>query len=351
MWRTKGQLRAEVESLHTQKQHTQIVLQALVSRHHCRQVLRKLRQGESIASIAARLPQSPLNDDSYRGRSASVASAVSPGTSERSDILNGCIMVDSPDAMDDDDDDEEPPQTKRRREDGDSWWEPSSYASIDSPEDDSDGSSTSFASPTLANTVYSPNSLSVTTPATEADISRRVSTTSARWGDSFATVGDWTAVTKDVRLIRELVELYFSWEHPAFPLLCKEAFMRDWEDRRQRYCSSALINAILSLASRFLDLSSGRSDGPRLSDCFFHEAKRQLADERDVTLPDIQALGILALREMACGREADASRLSEDCVKMAEASLHDHKSNDTFEDAEYYIVRGTTICGAFSLCR
>lgn len=345
MWRTKGQLRAEVENLYTQQQHTQAILQALVSRHHCRQVLRKLRHGDSVASIAKTLPSSTSDEVSYRSRSPSVTSAVSPKASEASETLDECTMVESPADIGDS---VGSPEAKRRRTETDVWWKQSPQL-MENPEDDTEGSLTSLTTPLNASTAYSPNSLSATTPASDMDSSLRISTTSRC--STMPSIGGWTDVTKDVGLINDLVKLYFSWEHPMFSFICREPFLRDFHDGRRRYCSSALVNAMLSLACRFLDPSSERPDGLQLSDCFFYKAKQHLADDNETTLPGIQALGLLSLREMVWGLEDESMQLAEECAKMALSMNIDKNEGSTVNDAEYCTVRATTICGAFSLCR
>ena len=343
MWRTKGQLRAEVENLHTQQQHMRAILQAVMSHDHCRQVLKRLRQGESAASMAKTLPRSIIDEVSYGSRSPS---AMSPGASETSDILDECMMVESPENNSHGD---MPPEKLKTGAADDYCWKQLSGANMDA-DDDTDASLTSLASPDYANTVYSPNSYSATTPATDVESSRRVSAAS-RSGAIFASVSEWTSVTKDVSLIRELIKLYFTWEHPIFSLVCKDPFIKDFEDEKRRYCSSALVNAMISLACRFLDFSNARLDWPQLSDRFFHEAKQHLADSKEVTLPNVQALGLLSLRETVWGRQDKSMRFAEDCAKMALAMNTGSDGSDLADDAEYRTVRGTTICGAFSLCR
>lgn len=130
-------------------------------------------------------------------------------------------------------------------------------------------------------------------------------------------ITSWTTVTSDPDLIRHLVHMYFTWHYTYFTTLSKSLFSNDFiqgkpaHDRdSRRYCSSLLVNAILSLGCHFTSAPGARadpSDPATAGDHFFKEAKRLLLvnDEYErPTLTTVQALALMSVREAGCGREA-----------------------------------------------
>ena len=61
----------------------------------------------------------------------------------------------------------------------------------------------------------------------------------------------WTKVTADQGFVNHLLALYFCWEYPIFASFSKLHFLHDFRSGRRRFCSSLLLNVILSLACRF----------------------------------------------------------------------------------------------------
>lgn len=170
----------------------------------------------------------------------------------------------------------------------------------------------------------------------------------------------WTRAGWDVSFVLHLFDNLVNWDYLPFCLLCKEAFLSDYVNGRNRYCSSALVNAILALACRYLGDNGG---GPKpsfdpnssASESFYTEAESLLLNLRSLHngldhIPDIQALGLLALYQVGCGHEAKAQELGEDCL----ASITDLCLNnpvDGTEEQHYLVVRATTFCGATTLVR
>lgn len=165
----------------------------------------------------------------------------------------------------------------------------------------------------------------------------------------------WTNVTSDPRLVRHLLDLYFCWEYPTFSSLSKDQFLKDFEDRRKRFCSSLLVNAILALASRFCDRPEVRAlpDDPYTAgDRFFEEAQRlfwELQDHHDLTV--VQALGIMSIREASCGRDVESRYYSGQSIRIAmEMGLHRAETyKDGHDDPDFWRVRLITFWGAFVL--
>ena len=63
----------------------------------------------------------------------------------------------------------------------------------------------------------------------------------------------WTTVTQDISLVQHLLGLYFSWVHPFYSLFPKELFWDDMTNNRTKYCSSILVNAVLSVRCSYSD--------------------------------------------------------------------------------------------------
>lgn len=60
----------------------------------------------------------------------------------------------------------------------------------------------------------------------------------------------WTTVTEDDDLVSHLVSTYCTWYHPAYPCLIRDLFINDMDSGNldSKYCSPALVNAMLALA-------------------------------------------------------------------------------------------------------
>jgi hypothetical protein len=69
---------------------------------------------------------------------------------------------------------------------------------------------------------------------------------------------DWTRVSSDDGLMRELLALYFSSEYQWLPIFQKDHFLQDMATGRHNLCSPLLVNAVLALASvSYLPVASG----------------------------------------------------------------------------------------------
>lgn len=163
--------------------------------------------------------------------------------------------------------------------------------------------------------------------------------------------GPWTSITGDINLVQHLLGLYFCWEYPTFASLSKEHFLRDFHSGRHRYCSPILVNALLALGCRFSTQPATRanpSDPYSSGDHFFKEAQRLFYRETDHhSLPTIQALGIMSIREASCGRDSESWYYAGQSIRLAvEMGLHRvHDEGDEDELA----VQAATFWGAFAL--
>ena len=161
----------------------------------------------------------------------------------------------------------------------------------------------------------------------------------------------WTRLTDNIAWVEHLMTLYFCWEYPTFASLSKDHFLRDFRDRRRRYCSPLLVNAMLALGCRFSELPAARAnpnDPTTTGDHFFGEAKRLLGTERTMdALASIQALGLMAIREGSCGRDTESFYYCQLAIRIAvEIGLH-HET--LIADNGEREVRRATFWGAFTL--
>ncbi|KAH6949602.1 fungal-specific transcription factor domain-containing protein [Fusarium avenaceum] len=161
----------------------------------------------------------------------------------------------------------------------------------------------------------------------------------------------WTAITSDSTFVQHLLTLYFCWEYPTFASLSKEHFLQDFQEGRNRYCSSILVNALLALGCRFSTqpMSRANPNDPHTSgDHFFKESLRLFSQERDHhTLTTIQALGIMSIREASCGRDSESWYYAGQSIRLAiEMGLH--RIIDEGNEHEL-AVQSATFWGAFAL--
>jgi hypothetical protein len=91
-------------------------------------------------------------------------------------------------------------------------------------------------------------------------------------------------------------------------------------------------------------------DPSPLGDQFFAEAQKLLDHEtHHYSLTTIQALGIMSVREISCGRDLEGRYYSDQSMRLAiEMGLH-HKRNDEAADADLLSVQLATFWGAFTL--
>jgi len=130
-------------------------------------------------------------------------------------------------------------------------------------------------------------------------------------------VTSWTSVTKDPQVIVHLLNMYWNWHYPYFTTLSRSLFYRDFLVGKSRvpahqtaYCSSLLVNAMLSLGCHFTNIGAAYAvpgDSWTKGDHFFTEAKRLIMVNDEYEKPrltTVQALALMSVREAGCGREA-----------------------------------------------
>ncbi|KAK1754718.1 fungal transcriptional regulatory protein [Echria macrotheca] len=171
---------------------------------------------------------------------------------------------------------------------------------------------------------------------------------------SHAQTDTWTRTGWTKAHLRHLIDALRTWDYLPFCLFSEELFMRDYDSGATQYCSSALVHAILALATRLINESSDDTgllpSGWKRSRVFLDEANGMLQTVRRLEgLPDIQALGMLSLYHLRCGRENEAHEVA----KAFATSIRDLLVNSPTAggDQDYMRVRNITYCGAVTLTR
>lgn len=162
-------------------------------------------------------------------------------------------------------------------------------------------------------------------------------------------VDQWTNVTSNQELIEHLSMLYFRWEYPLFASVSKDQFLADFRSGQQNYCSPLLVNALLAVGSRFSERPESRASSSDVDagNHFFAEAKRLLAQQGEASLTKIQALGLMSIREAACGRDSESWFYSGQAIRLAvEMGLHKPSIGVSLEEQR---VRTATFWGVFTL--
>ena len=162
----------------------------------------------------------------------------------------------------------------------------------------------------------------------------------------------WFRSPQDAEFVEHLLNLYFCWVHPIYPLFSRDHFLHDMGRGRSDFCSAILVNALLAFACHYSDRAQARTDitNPGTSgDQFFSEAKTLLDKADKPSLTTVQALGVMSVRETSLGRDSNGYRLAGRAVRMAlELGLHLSVIGSGLKAAEAE-VRKTTFWGIFNL--
>ncbi|KFA52967.1 hypothetical protein S40293_10150 [Stachybotrys chartarum IBT 40293] len=109
---------------------------------------------------------------------------------------------------------------------------------------------------------------------------------------------EWTSVSSDDNLIREVLKFYFLYEFPSAPFFHKDLFLDDMLAATGRFCTPLLVNAVLAHACHYYNRFTNRAEywyPHMLGYKFLGEAKPLLELElmRDRSITSIQAILIL----------------------------------------------------------
>lgn len=128
--------------------------------------------------------------------------------------------------------------------------------------------------------------------------------------------------------------------------------MKGFREGNTRYCSAALVNAILGRACKFFDAHSRLVSRVTFGDAFLSEARRLLSLEPNhVNLPSIQALAVLALTEISQGKDDAAWELIWESAKASIHLMMQRKHQADEADRDFRTVRAAAYCGGFSVIR
>lgn len=163
----------------------------------------------------------------------------------------------------------------------------------------------------------------------------------------------WTRTGWTKAYMRHLFDAVFTWEYLPVSHLYRDKFLEDFYCDSDRFCSSALVYAMLAVASQQVN---DRHD----SSCFlpsrlgsaslYKEAEALLLDPgRTDSLPDAHARGVLSFYHAASGHEEQAERLAHDFIQKITAIC---QSQPPIGENEHYTrIQTTSYCGAVSLSR
>ncbi len=171
---------------------------------------------------------------------------------------------------------------------------------------------------------------------------------------SLSQVDTWTRTGWTRAHVLHLFDALLKWDFLAFCLLSKDEFLQDYRTGSGRFCSQALVHALLALATRLVNENSDDAtvlpNGWFGSKMFLEETEAVIQEcGKTLSLPNIQALGILALYHIRCGRESDAQVSAQDFLsKISELC---RIKPIALQETPYAKVQATTYCGAVSLLR
>ncbi|KAK8118367.1 uncharacterized protein PG998_002993 [Apiospora kogelbergensis] len=348
---SKDSLREEVDQLKRRLHHNESVLAGLTNPEMYNQVLARLRDGQSVDAISQWLqdtvPSEAEDDRTPPASAASVASVASAASvaddgsslsltqshSTQHSTQYPDVTTPLPDWAGKAPDSEMPDRNPI----------PSSAGADSSPEITMWTTSMASYNRVLPTILFPP----VLQGATDYNFMDYMSPAVAL-SDQNLYSSTWTNVTQDMDLIQHLLALYFCWEYPTFATIHKEYFMADFLSGRQMYCSATLVNALLALGCLFSSGAIPSDESQALSDHFFQESLRLAAqDSNQYTLTNIQSMGILAIREVRCGRNTGSRYYAGQSMRLAlEMSM---RQDGHFGDAGNVAVSNTTFWGAFAL--
>lgn len=164
----------------------------------------------------------------------------------------------------------------------------------------------------------------------------------------------WTKVAPNQAVVDHLIQTFFTWEFPLFTLVSQELFLRDFHLGAGEFCSPALVNAIASLGTDYLqpDQATSPAEIDLLGDTFFREAMGLLVHESQVSaLTSVQALGILAVRELSSGRELEAAELCLQAIRLLSSFDFEDLAGHSDHLGDHLAVRSITYRGILTLTR
>ena len=352
---SKSQLRQEKARLQARHKAASVIFDALASGKRSEEVLERLRQHQSIQQIANRLEANYDYDidgssngsnsiNQQEGPTAPTHSQSSPvqatfawshGEStlaspfklrpEQAPVYH--YLEHGPDVVPVESR-SEPQQTSETPSD-------SSYSRLLS-EDQHSVSTTATGLSTLNHHSALPS------PATE-----QIPNDDCSVKNAFAYTGTLKLMTLPPNLIVDLTDAFFTWHAAPFPAIQRSQFISDFLSQQTEHCSPALIRIISCLGCRALGgHDTSHSTYASLGNRLFEESRMLLA-HAPVSVPDVQACGLLALHQLGIGKYGDAAELAEEGVKRM-ASMMGSEGTQCAETSEPLKYRAA-LCSAIAL--
>lgn len=184
-------------------------------------------------------------------------------------------------------------------------------------------------------------------PCSSADSSG--STFSSPLAQSYALDTPWSSIIADSEVVDNLIDTYFSWEHPGYSTICMEPFLKDFKARRRRFCSEALVNAIMARCYQMMECA-GTPVAEGLVEGLYRRAESLLSVERpalETQFPYIQTLTVLSTINIVAGKLEHAWELAQQSARLVIMDALNNTDNPTDED--YVVVRANTFCGTICL--
>ncbi|KFA68373.1 hypothetical protein S40285_02528 [Stachybotrys chlorohalonatus IBT 40285] len=163
----------------------------------------------------------------------------------------------------------------------------------------------------------------------------------------------WGFLGIDIDEVHRAVGVYLEWELPGYSAICKEPFLEDLSTQRRRFCSEALVCAIMARAYQMMECDGDKTARESRIKRLYNQARALLIVERDALetmYPFIQTLTILASIEIVYNRMQEAWDLAFEAARLAILDALDHVGRPQASD-EHLQVRANAFCGAVSLPR
>jgi hypothetical protein len=163
----------------------------------------------------------------------------------------------------------------------------------------------------------------------------------------------WTSISTDDVFLTRLLEGYFLYEFPLWPCFHKDHFLDDMTAGNSDYCSSLLVNAILTAACHGLNSLKQRAEfwNPKTySHQCMAETRRLWEQEQSqavVSLPSAQAATILGRIYFANGMDMMGWTTWTHALALAN-KLELFEAKATYNSEKERVSRTTTAWGIFS---
>ncbi|KAL1875854.1 hypothetical protein Daus18300_003045 [Diaporthe australafricana] len=166
-----------------------------------------------------------------------------------------------------------------------------------------------------------------------------------------ADISYWTRIPVAHDVAVQAMSLYFEMDYHILPLFDYDLFLTDLTSRWSQFCSSLLVNALLSWC--FQAYTTLHTDAAPLSHAFMHEAQSLLPDQaQDIALTDVSALQLLSMACTTYGRDDLAVQYLRDGISLAtRLGLFSPRTTEPtqrqYVSREYDIVASHTAWGVF----